>query len=188
MGGGIAVVLSLLALSVATLSTNLAANVVSTANAVVNLAPRRFSFRLGSLLAAGLGVVILPWKLIESSSGFIFTWLVGYSALLGPIGGILLTDYFVLRRTVLDREGLYRRDGPYWYRGGTNWRAIAALLVGVAPNVPGFLHTAGMVDDVAPLLAQVYTYSWFVGFLLAAVLYWILMRWWPPTPVAVDEA
>ena len=174
MGGGLAVLVSLLALSVATLSTNLAANVVSPANALVNLAPRRVSFRTGSLLTAGLGVAIFPWKLIESSSGYIFTWLIGYSALLGPIGGILLVDYYLLRRTVLDRDALFRHDGIYGYRGGYNPVALVALVVGVAPNVPGFLATAGLVDDVPELLRSIYTYAWFVGFALSGVVYWAL--------------
>jgi len=176
LGGGLAVVLSLLALTLATLSTNLAANVVSPANALVNLAPRRIGFRTGAMLTAALGLVIFPWKLIESSQGYIFTWLVGYSALLGPIGGILLVDYWIVRRTELDADALYRRGGAYEYWGGVNPRALIALAIGVAPNVPGFLAAAGIVDSVAPLWAQVYTYAWFVGFLLAGGVYWVSAR------------
>jgi NCS1 family nucleobase:cation symporter-1 len=176
MGGGFAVVLSLLALSVATLSTNLAANVVSPANALVNLSPQRISFRLGALVTAGLGIAIFPWKLIESTDGFIFTWLIGYSALLGPIGGILLADYYLLRRTELRLEDLYRKDGVYWYRGGTHPAALIALLVGVLPNVPGFLATAGWASGVGAFWTTLYTYAWFVGFLLAGGVYLLLAR------------
>lgn len=176
MEGGFTVALSLLALSVATLSTNLAANVVSPANALVNLAPRWISFRTGALITAGLGVVIFPWKLIESTQGFIFTWLVGYSALLGPLGGILLVDYFVLRRMRIDTAALYRRGGPYEYRHGTNPKALAALLFGVLPNVPGFLQTVGWVRDLPEFWSHLYTYAWFVGFALAGGLYWLLSR------------
>jgi nucleobase:cation symporter-1, NCS1 family len=182
LGGGLAVVLSLLALTVATLSTNLAANVVSPANALVNLAPRRIGFRAGALLTAALGVAIFPWKLIESSQGYIFTWLVGYSALLGPIGGILLVDYWLIRRARLDAEALYRRGGPYEYRGGVNPRAIAALALGVAPNVPGFLAAANLVEGVAPLWTRLYTYAWFVGFLLAGGFYWLTSKAPPAAP------
>jgi NCS1 family nucleobase:cation symporter-1 len=181
MGGGFTVVLSLVALSLATLSTNLAANVVSPANALVNLAPRRISFRVGALITGALGVVLLPWRLIESSSGYIFTWLVGYSALLGPIGGIVLADYWLLRRARLDLEGLYRSDGPYAYRGGVNPRAMVALLAGVLPNLPGFLATAGVVESVPPLWSTLYTYAWFLGFVLAASLY-LLLSWQRPEP------
>jgi NCS1 family nucleobase:cation symporter-1 len=176
LGGGATVIASLVALSVATLSTNLAANVVSPANALVNLAPRLFSFRAGSLATAGLGIALFPWKLIESSSGFIFTWLIGYSALLGPIGGILIADYYLLRRTDLDLAGLYRRHGPYEYRGGYNPKAFVALAVGIAPNVPGFLTTVGWVAEVPAVFDQLYTYAWFVGFFVAGLLYWLLSR------------
>ncbi len=176
MGSGAAVLASLVALSVATLSTNLAANVVSPANALVNFSPQRISFRAGSIITAGLGVAIFPWKLIESSSGYIFIWLIGYSALLGPIGGILIVDYYVLRRTELDVEGLYRHDGPYGYRGGYNWVAFVALVVGVAPNVPGFLEVAGLVTEVPAFFSTIYTYAWFVGLLLAAAVYWTLTK------------
>ena len=163
MGSGVAVLASLVALSVATLSTNLAANVVSPANALVNLSPQRISFRTGSMITAGLGIAIFPWKLIESSAGYIFTWLIGYSALLGPIGGILIVDYYLIRRTELDSDGLYRHDGPYGYRGGYNWAAFVALAVGVLPNVPGFLEIAGFVEDVPAFFSTIYTYAWFVG-------------------------
>ena len=175
MGGGFAVLLSLLALSVATLSTNLAANVVSPANAIINLAPSRFSFRFGALVTAGLGLAIFPWKLIESTEGYIFTWLIGYSALLGPIGGILLVDYYVLRRTRLEIADLYRRGGAYEYRGGYNPAALIALGLGVLPNVPGFLAAAGFVESVPMFFSTLYTYAWFVGLLLSGGIYWLLM-------------
>jgi NCS1 family nucleobase:cation symporter-1 len=176
MGSGFAVLISLVALSVATLSTNLAANVVSPANAMVNMSPQRISFRTGSMITAGLGVAIFPWKLIESSSGYIFAWLIGYSALLGPIGGILLVDYYLLRRMELNLEGLYRHDGPYGYRSGYNWVAFVALLIGVAPNVPGFLEVAGLVAEVPEVFSTIYTYAWFVGLPLAGGVYWLLSR------------
>jgi nucleobase:cation symporter-1, NCS1 family len=176
IGGGFTVVISLFALSVATLSTNLAANVVSPANALVNADPRRFSFRAGGLVTAGLGLVMFPWKLLESTGGYIDTWLIGYSALLGPIGGILVADYFLLRRTELDLEGLYRRRGPYWYRRGFNPVALVALVAGVLPSLPGFLHAAGAVAEVPAIFDRLYTYAWFLGFAVAAILYMAGMR------------
>jgi len=185
MGGGIAVLLSLLALTVATLSTNIAANVVSPANALINVSPSRIDFRTGALVTAGLGVAMFPWKLTESTGGYIFTWLIGYSALLGPIGGILIADYFIVRRTELDLTSLYRRDGAYAYRGGVNGVAVAALVAAVLPNLPGFLHAAHALDHVAPIWDHVYTYAWFVGFLLAGTLYWAGMKLLPsPQPAA----
>lgn len=167
---------SLFALSVATLSTNLAANVVSPANAMINVAPRKISFKLGGYITAGLGLVMFPWKLLESTGDYIFTWLIGYSALLGPIGGILIADYFLVRRCRLDIDDLYRRQGRYWYAHGFNPVAIGALVLAVLPNLPGFLHVAGAVDSVPPIFDQLYTYAWFLGFFLAGATYLIGMR------------
>src|SRR5207249_2454531 len=140
-------------------TTNLAANVVSPANDFSNVAPRLISFRMGGLITAVIGVVMMPWKLLASSQGYIFTWLVGYSALLGPIGGILIADYFVMRRRELAVDDLYRRGGLYEYKGGVNPAAIAALVAGVLPNVPGFLAQAfpaavphGAADAVATII------------------------------------
>jgi len=176
MGGGFTVALSLLVLTVATLSTNIAANVVSPANAMINVNPRRISFRMAGYITAGLGIAMFPWKLLESTGGYIFTWLIGYGALLGPIGGILIADYYILRRTRLDLDGLYRFDGPYTYRNGFNPAAILALILAVLPNVPGFLKAAGALSSVDPLFEQIYTYAIFVGFFLAAIIYLILMK------------
>ena len=168
----------MLALSIATLTTNLAANVVSPANDFSNVAPRLISFRTGGLITALVGVVMMPWKLLASSQGYIFTWLVGYSALLGPIGGILIADYFVVRRRVLVVNDLYRRDGAYEYAGGFNPAALIALVIGVAPNVPGFLAQAfpARFGGVAAFWTGMYSYAWFLGFALAAAVYLLLMR------------
>lgn len=175
MGGGFSVVISLFALSVATLSTNLAANVVSPANAIINVNPRKISFKLGGYITAGLGLAMFPWKLLESTGDYIFTWLIGYSALLGPIGGILIADYFLVRKTELDIADLYRKRGRYWYRGGFNPIALVALTIAVLPNLPGFLHVAGAVESVPEIYDDIYTYAWFVGFAIAGTLHYVLM-------------
>lgn len=178
IGGPVTVLLSMVALSVATLTTNLAANVVSPANDFSNAAPHRIDFRTGGLITAFIGILMMPWKLLASSQGYLFTWLVGYSALLGPIGGIMIADYFVLRRTSLVVDDLYHRGGCYEYRGGFNPAALVALVVGVIPCVPGFLNAAfpQAFPEVAPFLKNLYAYAWFVGFALAGVVYLALMR------------
>ena len=179
--GGFAVVIALVALVVATLTTNLAANVVAPANGFSNIAPEKITFKMGGYITAGLGLVMFPWKLLESTGGYIFTWLIGYSALLGPIAGILIADYFVVRRTELDVEDLFRSRGQYAFGGsGWNWRALVALALGVAPNVMGFLGAAGAVDSVAGLWTDIYTYAWFVGFFISGGLYVLLMTAAPP--------
>jgi NCS1 family nucleobase:cation symporter-1 len=178
-GGGaglLTVAVSLFALSIATLSTNIAANVVSPANALINADPARFDFRTGGFITAAIGLCMFPWKILSSTGGYIFTWLIGYSALLGPIGGILIADYFLWRRGVLDVPDLYRHDGRYGYRGGYNPIALGALALAVAPNVPGFLHAAGAITTPLGVWDTVYTYAWFVGFGLAGALY-LLGMW-----------
>ena len=177
MGGVATTAAGLVGLIVATLSTNIAANVVAPANAFVNLDPSRFSFRTGGLLTALLGMLLCPWRLIGSTSGYIFVWLVGGSALLGPVAGVLMADYHLLRRRVLDVDGLFSDSpaGPYFYRGGYNVAALVAVAAGIAPNVPGFLHAAGLAV-VHPLWQSMYSYAWFVGFALAALLY-LALSW-----------
>ncbi|MFG0257447.1 MAG: NCS1 family nucleobase:cation symporter-1 [Phycisphaerales bacterium JB043] len=177
LGAPWVVAVSMIALTIATLSTNLAANVVSPANGFSNIAPRRISFRTGAIITCLIGVIIMPWKLYNDLGAYIFTWLIGYSALLGPVAGVMLCDYFVLRRTRLDPDALYDPDGPY---RGINHRAMIAMTIAVLPNIPGFIHAAA---DVAILPAsaqdyfdQLYTYAWFVGLTIAGLLYFLLAR------------
>ncbi len=166
-------IIALITLALATLSTNIAANVVSPANDFSNLAPRLISFRAGGIITGIIGILMFPWKLYADPSGYIFTWLIGYSALLGPIGGIMIADYFVHRKRQLVVEDLYRSDGRYRYTGGFSGVAMTALVLSVLPNLPGFLVTikAWPETSVAPLFVSLYHYAWFVGFALAFVLY-----------------
>jgi NCS1 family nucleobase:cation symporter-1 len=169
-----ALVIAMLALCLATLATNIAANVVSPANDFAHLSPRRITFRTGGLITAVIGVLIMPWKLIESSHGYIFTWLVAYSALLGAVGGILICDYWLLRRTKLSVAELFDPRGRYAYGSGTNWRAVVAFVLAVAPCAPGFINMfrPGQHDG---LFDRLYTYAWFLTFFVAFVLYALLM-------------
>ncbi len=171
---------AMLAVALSTLATNIAANIVSPANDFANLAPQRISFRTGGYLTGVFGVLIFPWKLIADPSGYIFTWLVGYSALLGPIGGIMIVDYYLVRGQHLAVAELYQYTGRYRYRAGWNPAALLALVVGIAPNVPGFLEAIGVLaaGTTWPWLAAVYHYAWFVGFLVAGAVYGGLMRGW----------
>jgi len=163
-------IVSLASLCIATLATNIAANVVSPANDFANLAPTRISFRTGGFITGVIGILIQPWRLVSDPSGYIFTWLVGYSALLGSIGGILICDYFVIRKTKLDLVKLYEPRGPYWYAGGWNPKALIALLAGILPNLPGFLGTVKWAK-VPEFWMQLYHYAWFVGFALSFLVY-----------------
>ncbi len=174
----VVLVVAMASLCLATLATNIAANVVSPANDFAHLWPRMISFRTGGLITGVIGILIQPWKLIADPSGFILKWLVAYSALLGAVGGVLIADYFVLRRTQLDLPGLYRRQGPYWYSGGFNAAAIIATALGIAPCVPGFLATVSEIaaGRIPPIWIEIYHYAWFLSFAVAFVAYLAAMK------------
>jgi NCS1 family nucleobase:cation symporter-1 len=177
----VVLVVAMVALCIATLATNIAANVVSPANDFANLSPGRISFRVGGYITGLLGVLIMPWKLIADPSGYIFTWLIGYSALLGPIAGILIADYFVLRRTVLDVDALYRVDGEYRFTRGYSLVGLGALVLAILPNLPGFLVTVKALSPTAvpAVWVQSYNYAWFLGFAVAFLSYLGLRKAFP---------
>src|SRR4051812_46280955 len=127
------VALAMFCVVLSTLATNIAANIVSPANDFSNLSPEKISFRIGGYMTGVVGILMCPWKLLDDPTGYIFTWLVGYSALLGPIGGILIADYFLLRKKELDVTDLYSPTGRYRYKGGWNPAALIALVVGILP-------------------------------------------------------
>jgi NCS1 family nucleobase:cation symporter-1 len=163
----------------AQLTTNMAANVVSPANDFASLAPRHVSYVTGGLLTAVIGIVMMPWKLYADAAAYIFTWLIGYSSLMGAIGGVLIADYWLVRRQTLSVPDLYDLDGAYRYDNGVNWRAMAALVIAIVPVTPGFLRAAttpgGQVADPT-LWDTLYTYAWFVTFALAFGIHLALMK------------
>jgi nucleobase:cation symporter-1, NCS1 family len=159
--------LALFALLLATLNINVAANVVSPSNDFANLNPRHISFRTGGLLTGVIGVLMMPWKLLADYSSYIFGWLIGYSALLGPIAGIMIADYFLVRRRSLNLNDLYHRNGEYEYSSGFHLRALIAFAVGVAVTLTG---------RFAPALHWLYDYAWFTGFFVSGILYIVLVQ------------
>jgi NCS1 family nucleobase:cation symporter-1 len=170
-------VIALLGVAIATISVNIAANVVSPANDFANLAPRLISFKTGGVITGVLGILMMPWKFLATADTYIFNWLIGYSALLGPIAGIMVIDYWVIRKRELDVPDLYRVNGKY---AGINPAAVIALVVGVLPNVPGFLKSAGFISGEKNFFDSIYVYAWFIGFGLSAALYAGLMQAMPP--------
>ena len=165
----VAVVISLLAILLATLNVNIGANVVSPANDFSNLWPKKISFKIGGMITCFMGIAMMPWKLLANHRTFIFGWLGGYAAVLGPVAGIMICDYFLIRRKVLALNSLYLRDSEYEYSAGFNWRALAALVIGTGMALIGL---------VIPSVRFLYDYSWFVGFALAFITYLLLMQ--PP--------
>jgi NCS1 family nucleobase:cation symporter-1 len=178
-------IISLFGVGVATLSVNIAANVVSPANDFAHLAPRKISFKTGGLITGILGILMMPWKLLASADAYIFQWLVGYSALLGPIAGIMIADYWILRRRQLDVPDLYRANGRY---GTVNWVAIGALVLGVLPNVPGFLKSAKILSGPPSFFDELYVYAWFTGVLISGVLYLAGMKLKPAAAAATPSS
>ena len=174
----IMVTFAMLAVAISTLATNIAANIVSPANDFSHLAPGKISFRTGGYITGVIGILIFPWKLIADPTGYIFTWLIAYSSLLGPVGGIMIADYYFIRKQKLSVEDLYSHNGEYSYRKGFNTKAIIALLCGILPNVPGFLVTIKVISkDAFPVwINDLYHYAWFVGFFISGFVYWSLMQ------------
>jgi NCS1 family nucleobase:cation symporter-1 len=174
------IAISMFTVVVATLAVNIAANVVSPANDFANAFPKWISFRTGGLITGIAGILMMPWRLLADPSGYIFSWLLGYSGGLGSIAGVLIADYWLIRKKELVLPDLYTEHGEYRYQGGWNWRAVVATLVGCA---------AAWIGLIVPSLHGMYDYAWFVGFIAAFVLYYLLMKMTAPKPaIAAPEA
>ena len=162
-GSPVLALLALAAILVATLTTNIAANIVAPANSFSNLSPRRVSARAGGLIASLIGVAILPWKLLDAYQ----TWLISYSGLLGAVGGVLLCDYAIVRRGVLRLPDLYDAGGAYRYSSGVNRRALVAVAAGILAPLAGLADTR---------LGFLFSGAWFSATLVSGLVYYVLMR------------
>jgi NCS1 family nucleobase:cation symporter-1 len=173
------VAISMFTVVVATLSVNIAANVVSPANDFANAFPRWISFRTGGLITGIVGILMQPWRLLADPSGYIFNWLLGYSGGLGSIAGVLIADYWLVRHKRLELGDLYRTRGIYTYARGWNWRAVVATLIGCA---------LAWIGLIVPALRPMYDYAWFVGFGASAVVHLALMKLSPPPLATLIDA
>ena len=162
----ITLILALVGLVVASLSVNIAANTVSPANDFSNTIPRLISFKTGGIITGIIGILIMPWRLLADPSGYIFGWLGTYSGFLGPIAGVLIADYWVIRRTRLNLDDLYTEKGEYTFSHGFNIRAVISLVVGVI---------VALIGLVVHPLRFLFDYAWFVGFAAAFLTHWALM-------------
>ena len=169
---------AMIGISISTLATNIAANIVSPANDFSNLSPAKINFRTGGYITGIIGLLIFPWKLMADPNGYIFTWLIAYSGLLGPIGGIMIVDYFFIRKKHLLLADLYSYSGSYQYQNGFNSVAIISLMLGILPNLPGFLLQIKLIEtDLFPeWISHLYNYAWFIGFFVSGILYRIFMK------------
>jgi len=167
------IIVSMFALTIATLSTNIAANVVAPANSFANIKPSKISFKMGGYITGIIGILIFPWKLMADPTGYIFKWLIAYSALLGALAGIMICDYYVLRKTKFDLAALYKPDSIF---KGWNANAWIAFTVSILPVIPGFLVAIEAIDpaSVRQGLIELYSYAWFVTFFIAFSVYYLL--------------
>ena len=156
-------VTALVVLLIATLTTNIAANVVAPATAIANLRPARLSLRVGGVIASAIGILLFPWRLLDLYQ----TWLLSYSGLLGAVGGVIVCDYLVVRRGELDVHGLYKEGGPYWERGGVNVRAMIALAAGTL---------TALLGAVVPGLSFLFSGAWFSAAIVSFVVHLLLAR------------
>ncbi|MDB4906050.1 MAG: pucI [Gemmatimonadetes bacterium] len=178
IGGAPVIIAATIIVMIAQLHTNMAANVVSPSNDFSNLSPRKISFVTGGIITAFIGILMMPWKLYSDAAAYIFTWLLGYSSLMGALGGIMIADYWVLRKQQLSVEDLFHVEGIYKYTNGINPKAVIALVVAVLPVIPGFVRAATTPGGQVPnpgFFDAIYTYAWFVTFALSFVIYLALM-------------
>ena len=160
----VVVIIAQIFMIIATLSTNIAANVIAPANAFSNLMPKRISFRMGGVITGMIGILIMPWWLLNEISGF----LIFVSGLLGPVLGILVTDYYLIRKKEVSLVELYKENGLYSYGGnGFNPAATVALTIGVFLALIGYW---------VPVLDFLYSLSWFTGFVISSGIYYVLMN------------
>ncbi len=169
---------AMIAIVISTLATNIAANIVSPANDFANLSPSKINFKTGGYITGVIGILIFPWKLIADPNGYIFTWLIAYSSLLGPIGGIMIADYYFIRKQKLHVNELYQTNGRYSFGSGINKYAVLALIIGILPNIPGFLAEIKLLDGNGSWhwVSGLYHYAWFVGFIVSGVVYYLFMN------------
>ena len=178
VGGTGTTIIAMLALLIATLTANVAANIVGPANDFSNVSPSKISFRMGCVITAVIGLIIMPWRLYNDAGAYLFTWLLGYGAMLGAVAGVMIVDYWLLRRQQLDLDDLYKAQGAYTFRKGWNPVAVVALIAGIAPNIPGFLSALGTVTVGEPW-TTIYEWAWFVAFGVAGLVHLIGTKIFP---------
>ncbi|MFL6142594.1 MAG: NCS1 family nucleobase:cation symporter-1 [Labedaea sp.] len=172
----VVVIVALVALVLATVSCNLAANVVSPSYDFSNALPKRITFAVGGLITGVIGVLIQPWRLISDPNIYIFSWLGFYGGVLGAVAGVLIAGYWLRDRTRLALAELYDPNGRYWFSGGWNWRAVVATVIGAVLAVGGAYNGPFPVDGMIPFLKPLYDYSWVVGLVAGFLTFAVLSR------------
>lgn len=176
--GPVASGVGLLVILLATLTTNVAANLVSPSYDFSQVAPALISFRTGGLVSAAVGLLFMPWKLLATSGDYLFTWLGGYGTLLGAVLGIMLADYYLVRKGHINLNELYKRDGEYSYSKGWNLQALAAFAVGVIPCLPGYFAISGILPkgSVSTFWIELHSFGWFFSVAVSGIYYYFALR------------
>jgi NCS1 family nucleobase:cation symporter-1 len=169
------IVIALVGILLATVSTNIAANVVAAANDISNISPDRISFKSGGFVTGIIGLLIFPWKLMADPQGFIFIWLIGCSIILGAVAGIMICDFYIIKKGNLQVPELFNPSGIYGKWNSASWISLG---LAAAPVIPGFLMQLGILDpaEMSPIWNTLYTYGWFITSIVAASCYWLLTK------------
>lgn len=176
-----------LAFALATLGTNISANSLSAGNDFAALWPKYLNIRRGQVLCAIIGGwALCPWEILANATGFL-TFMSGYTVFLGPIAGIMISDYYFVHRGALDVPALYQPHGRYRYTAGINWRAGVALLVSVPPNLPGLINAINP-EILVGGARYLYDIAYILGFALAAAVYSLTSLLWPARETMIDHA
>jgi NCS1 family nucleobase:cation symporter-1 len=173
--------------ALAALGVNISANSLSAANDLTALFPQYVNIRRGQLICAVVAWALVPWKILKSAGNFL-NFMAAYAVFLGPIAAILVCDFWVVKKRRYDTLALYQRHGIYRYTAGVNWRAVIAFVVGVVPNMPGFIASINPSINVG-VGARPYTFGWLLGFVATSVVYTVLGVWiMPPTETFIERA
>lgn len=172
--------------ALAALGVNISANSLSAANDLTALFPQYVNIRRGQLICAVLAWALVPWKILASAGSFL-NFMSAYAVFLGPIASIMVVDFWIIHKAKYDTLALYQPRGIYRYTAGCNWRAITAFIVGVAPNMPGFIQSINPNID-AGVGARPYSFGWLLGFTATTLVYIVLSKLAPPTETFVDKA
>lgn len=171
IGNPIASVVGCLGIAIAQVTTNVAANIVAPANGFSNLAPKKISYRTGVLIGALISVLIMPWKLLASPEGYIFNFLGTYAVYLGPLAGIYIADYYIVKKRRIDTYSLFvGKGGRYWYQNGVNRAAIAVWVISVIPPTLGLLFPGNA------FFKGIFDNGWIFGFVLSLIIYPLFMK------------
>jgi len=169
----------------ATIGNQIAADTYPFANDVAGMLPKYINIFRATIIISVFCIVSTPWNIIKNASGLL-SFLSGYSCLMGPLAGTMVSDYYLVKKCELDVDQLYTHRGIYWYNGGWNWRAYVSFVVGFAPLLPGFAKSIDNSLDIGGAW-KVYTFAWIFGFFLSLVTHYVVCAYISPATESLVE-